>query len=488
MRRSTASCSVPPGEFFRCARDLAGKKEKLLEQVEHAQGGDALKILKNVEKDADRDVEQWLKESGKGKGTSLARLIGSKARGKASDLRQICLFLGYQESFVETEGLAPGPELQPEPSGGGAGGLSESAAKALELAKPFPQVGWISGGFWPGLSDEELFRYAYASRGAMTSKKLAVADAGYLARLLAEGLYDVMVTEEDCEAPREKGLVLAWVPEGERIEVLRAGGEPVGAVLPGSSPERVLENVAWGRVPAGMDRPLGDADLRAILAFWRKDPSMSIKEDLREVLMEEENTLVLRSPLGCGAKTGLCARCWGADPAQRLLRGENPPWPKVKSAVGLVSAMALGERGTQLSMRRFHQVGAGGQVSIPALRTLLVDGKELKDKKDKKTKAEKRPSASARLKSLIKNILTSGSSRCGELPQVLVHFETALRFSGDPGGLGGRARSTEGRWLAAATFEGVHEVLMSPGRDAGQGLKSQVLLGMRDPQGQREEA
>ncbi|OPZ60025.1 MAG: hypothetical protein BWY88_00597 [Synergistetes bacterium ADurb.Bin520] len=150
--------------------------------------------------------------------------------------------------------------------------------------------------------------------------------------------------------------------------------------------------------------------------------------------------------------------------------------------------MALGERGTQLSMRRFHQVGAGGQVSIPALRTLLVDGKELKDKKDKKTKAEKRPSASARLKSLIKNILTSGSSRCGELPQVLVHFETALRFSGDPGGLRGRAHSTEGRWLAAATFEGVHEVLMSPGMDAGQGLKSQVLLGMRDPQGQREEA
>ncbi len=425
---STASCSLPPGEFFRCARDLKEKREELLKNVELSSGGDD---LKKVEKSADKAVGDWLK--GPGRETSLARLIGSKARGKESDLRQICLFLGYQENFVETEGLVPGAEPQPGTSGGGAGGLSERAAKALDLSEPFPQVGWISGAFWPGLSDEELFRYAYASRGAMTSKKLAVAEAGYLARLLAEGLYDVMVTEEDCRAPREKGLVLAWVPEGERIEILRAAGEPVGAVLPGSSPERVLENVAWGRVPAGMDRPLGNADLKAILAFWRKALSMPIKEDLLKVLQEEENTLVLRSPLGCEAKTGLCARCWGADPAQRLLRGENPPWPKIKSAVGLVSAMALGERGTQLSMRRFHQVGAGGQVSIPDLRALLVDGKEL-PKKDQagNTLAGKTASAPARLKSLLRDILTSGSSRCDELPQVLVHFETALRFSGDP--------------------------------------------------------
>ena len=117
-------------------------------------------------------------------------------------------------------------------------------------------------------------------------------------------------------------------------------------------------------------------------------------------------------------------------------------------------------------------------MSIPALRALLVEGKGLSsDGEEPSSDGKKRPSAPARLKILLEKVLTSGSSRCDELPQALVHFETALRFSADPGGLRGRAQSREGRWLAAATFESLRDVLMGPENDEARGLKSRVLLG-----------
>lgn len=54
------------------------------------------------------------------------------------------------------------------------------------------------GNFWDGLSDEELFRYGYPSRFSIAQKKLSVAPAGYLSRLLAEKLYEYTVSVNDC--------------------------------------------------------------------------------------------------------------------------------------------------------------------------------------------------------------------------------------------------------------------------------------------------
>ena len=464
---STGACSLPPGEFFRCAQDLREKREEFLCRAEKAQNKDELKKL---EKEADNAVGAWLTEERKE--TSLNRLIGSKARGKAGDLRQICLFLGYQNDFVESEFPEPPPSTSVLVER-----AKKSVLKSADPADPWRE-GWIAGAFWSGLEDRDLFRYAYASRSAMTSKKLAVAEAGYLARLLAEGLYDVTVEKEDCGASWEQGMKLVWDPEQKRIRIASVAGEEVGTFLPGESPEKVLGNVAWGRIPVGMDRPLEEEDLAAVRGFWQDENSEPLKPDLREILQKTGGALVLRSPLGCLAQPGLCARCWGVDPARRWLQESPPPLPQEESAVGLVSAMALGERGTQLSMRRFHQVGAGGQVSIPALRALLVEGKGLpSDGEEPSSDGKKRPSAPARLKILLEKVLTSGSSRCDELPQALVHFETALRFSADPGGLRGRAQSREGRWLAAATFESLRDVLMGPENDEARGLKSRVLLG-----------
>lgn len=58
-----------------------------------------------------------------------------------------------------------------------------------------------------------------------------------------------------------------------------------------------------------------------------------------------------RSPLLCDAAPGPCRSCYGPDPAT----GEAPP---VGAAVGLLAAMLIGQRGTQLSMKTFQRFGA----------------------------------------------------------------------------------------------------------------------------------
>lgn len=65
----------------------------------------------------------------------------------------------------------------------------------------------------------------------------------------------------------------------------------------------------------------------------------------------------MRSPLTCKCKRGICQKCYGLDLG----------WKKiidVGEAVGVVAAQAIGEPGTQLTMRTFHTGGVAGEADI----------------------------------------------------------------------------------------------------------------------------
>jgi len=65
----------------------------------------------------------------------------------------------------------------------------------------------------------------------------------------------------------------------------------------------------------------------------------------------------VRSPLTCRCKRGICQKCYGLDLG----------WKKmidIGEAVGVVAAQAIGEPGTQLTMRTFHTGGVVGEVDI----------------------------------------------------------------------------------------------------------------------------
>src|SRR5215468_6566452 len=79
-----------------------------------------------------------------------------------------------------------------------------------------------------------------------------------------------------------------------------------------------------------------------------------------EALDDLENAGVdevkVRTPLTCGTRFGLCAKCYGRD----LGRGHLV---NVGEAVGVIAAQSIGEPGTQLTMRTFHIGGAASRTA-----------------------------------------------------------------------------------------------------------------------------
>ena len=68
---------------------------------------------------------------------------------------------------------------------------------------------------------------------------------------------------------------------------------------------------------------------------------------------------LVRSPLTCQSRYGVCRTCYGRNLATGQLVG-------IGEAVGIIAAQSIGEPGTQLTMRTFHTGGVGGGMDITA--------------------------------------------------------------------------------------------------------------------------
>src|SRR5205814_4116935 len=75
----------------------------------------------------------------------------------------------------------------------------------------------------------------------------------------------------------------------------------------------------------------------------------------------------VRSVLTCESVVGVCATCYGRSMATGQL-------VDVGEAVGIVAAQSIGEPGTQLTMRTFHQGGVAGEditTGLPRVQELF---------------------------------------------------------------------------------------------------------------------
>ena len=63
--------------------------------------------------------------------------------------------------------------------------------------------------------------------------------------------------------------------------------------------------------------------------------------------------MLVRSPLTCEARYGVCRACYGRNLATGEMVGSG-------EAVGIIAAQSIGEPGTQLTMRTFHTGGVAG--------------------------------------------------------------------------------------------------------------------------------
>ena len=186
----------------------------------------------------------------------------------------------------------------------------------------------IISNFREGLSVNEYFISTHGSRKGLADTALKTANAGYLTRRLVDVSQDLVVTEEDCGT--KQGLHVTAQIKG--VEVV----EPLSA--------RVL-----GRVLA--EDVMNDDGEVAIEAGAMLDEDKV--QDLENLGVDH---VVVRSPIRCATRFGICAKCYGRD----LARGQLV---NVGEAVGVIAAQSIGEPGTQLTLRTFHIGGAASRAT-----------------------------------------------------------------------------------------------------------------------------
>ena len=187
----------------------------------------------------------------------------------------------------------------------------------------------ITANFREGLDVLQYFISTHGARKGLADTALKTANSGYLTRRLVDVAQDLVVTETDCGT--QAGITMAPMVEGgDVVELLR---------------DRVL-----GRVVAVDLRRPGTTEVVAPAGTLLDEKWVQILDDfgIDEVLV--------RSPITCETRYGVCAECYGRD----LARGHLV---NVGEAVGVIAAQSIGEPGTQLTMRTFHIGGAASRAA-----------------------------------------------------------------------------------------------------------------------------
>ncbi len=176
-----------------------------------------------------------------------------------------------------------------------------------------------------------ILEYFIASRGArkgLADTALRTADSGYLTRRLVDVSQDVIIREEDCGTT--EGIEVFEIKNGNEVV------EPFAERLVGRFLADDLRDEA-GELIVSRNKLISDADAKKVI----------------EAGVEK---IKIRSVLHCKARTGVCAKCYGANLAFNNI-------VSVGEAVGVIAAQSIGEPGTQLTMRTFH---TGGVASADA--------------------------------------------------------------------------------------------------------------------------
>lgn len=176
-----------------------------------------------------------------------------------------------------------------------------------------------------GLTPLEYFITTHGARKGLTDTALNTAKSGYLTRKMFVVAQDTMITEEDC-----------GTKEGTVIDKFAISGI-----------ETPIAKHIRGRFLA---KDVVTADGKVI---FKKDDLLN-KKDSQIIESSGVTSVWVRSPLTCKTMDGICVKCYGVD------LGKNKV-VELGEAVGTVAGQAIGEPGTQLTMRTFHAGGTASQ-------------------------------------------------------------------------------------------------------------------------------
>ncbi|TSC78979.1 MAG: DNA-directed RNA polymerase subunit beta' [Parcubacteria group bacterium Gr01-1014_33] len=194
--------------------------------------------------------------------------------------------------------------------------VNNPAGRTIELP--------VLSSYKEGLNVLEYFISTHGARKGTADTALRTSAAGYLTRRLVDVAQDIIVFESDCNAKRG-------------LEITRQDSEEIG---------KPFGMRMFGRV---LFEDARDADGNVLI------PKGELIEHERAQILEEKRgeRVVVRSPITCRSIRGVCRQCYGYDLGSNAL-------VRPGEAVGVVAAQAIGEPGTQLTMRTFHTGGVAG--------------------------------------------------------------------------------------------------------------------------------
>ncbi|MBU2539615.1 DNA-directed RNA polymerase subunit beta' [Patescibacteria group bacterium] len=214
---------------------------------------------------------------------------------------------------------ARGTWAQPVQMAGMKGLVNNPAGDIIELP--------VKSSFTEGFNVLEYFISTHGARKGTADTALRTSSAGYLTRRLVDVAHDMIITEEDCKD--KKGTVILR-KDADDIEQ-KFTFKIVGRV--------VVEDIKKGNTIIVKKGEIID---------WKKADIID-KEKIEKV--------AVRTPLTCKTLRGFCRHCYGWDLGRNKL-------VNLGEAVGVVAAQAIGEPGTQLTLRTHHLGGVAGAGDI----------------------------------------------------------------------------------------------------------------------------
>ena len=224
----------------------------------------------------------------------------------------------FNPIYMMADSGARGSMAQIRQLAGMRGLMADTAGRTIEIP--------VKANFREGLSVLEYFISSRGARKGMTDTALRTADSGYLTRRMVDVSQQVIIREKNCGTTH--GI---WV----------------GAVIQKGNVIDTFGNRIRGRYPVSdvLDPKTGEL-------LHSKDVMM-MPEDAAKFEAHGIDRIYIRTILGCRARNGVCAKCYGMNLAtsKEVDLGE---------AVGIIAAQSIGEPGTQLTMRTFHSGGVAG--------------------------------------------------------------------------------------------------------------------------------
>jgi DNA-directed RNA polymerase subunit beta' len=208
---------------------------------------------------------------------------------------------------------------QPVQMAGMKGLVINPAGQVIELP--------VKSSFKEGFAVLEYFISTHGARKGTADTALRTSTAGYLTRRLVDVAHEIITSEEDCGTT--KG-----------IEITRKMADDLGQ----NFASKIVGRIVLEDVKAGNKMIVKTGEV----IDWEKG---------EEIVSENIEKVYVRSPLICSSIRGVCQKCYGWDLGRNKLVDFG-------QAVGVVAAQAIGEPGTQLTMRTFHTGGVAGGADI----------------------------------------------------------------------------------------------------------------------------